>query len=185
MKTYSRETFNAASAAWSAGDFAESWAPVRQAAILSGIAFPPRGTRWDSWDDDEPSQRAIIARAIEENPGRLLDAIAVSRSWYEVVGHVLRDRAHAEALVIAEERRLGRRQDDPTRRSARETLARLGYGSTGTLDESVLFRAYRVPRRTEPCACGGTVAVYDEGIASAVTTHRATAMHVEWARRDG
>jgi hypothetical protein len=52
---------------------------------MRGIIFPPEGTRWDSWGDDSPSQRAIVIRAIRETPDLLLVAVSRSSNWGGVV----------------------------------------------------------------------------------------------------
>ena len=73
QRTVTREQLEASRAAWDAGDFGPSWKPWRHlAAMEAGIIVPPSGSRWDQWDDDEPSERALIARAIEETPDALL-----------------------------------------------------------------------------------------------------------------
>lgn len=95
QRTVTREQLEASRAAWDAGDFGPSWKPWRHlAAMEAGIIVPPSGSRWDQWDDDEPSERALIARAIEETPDALRRAIRSPgvRSWAAVVALVTRNR---------------------------------------------------------------------------------------------
>ena len=59
---------------------------------MGGLIWPPDGTKWDSWEDDNPSQRAILIRAIRETP-RLLDKCVVgARSWSDVIANLLKER---------------------------------------------------------------------------------------------
>lgn len=93
VRTYSRSDYMASLAAWDEGAFSAEWKPWRhRAAMECGIIFPPSGTPFDSWEDDSPSQRAILIRAIRETP-RLLDrAMKGATSWGQVVERLLRDR---------------------------------------------------------------------------------------------
>lgn len=101
MRTYSREAFLAAKAAWETGDFSEEWTAYRVRAADRGMLYPPEGTRWDSWEDDSPSQRAMLVRAIRETPALLISAIDRSRSWYEVIEKLNagRDRLREDATL--------------------------------------------------------------------------------------
>ena len=89
MRTYSRADFEAAREAWS--DYGPEWQFYRQIAADRGMLYPPSGSKFDSWEDPKPSQRAIIYRAIADTPATLVDAIRESRSWSEVIGKVFRD----------------------------------------------------------------------------------------------
>ena len=91
-RTFSREHWDAAQQAWRDGEFSGEWRQYRHQAAMRGMIYPPEGTRWDSWEDDEPSERAIIIRAIRETPVLTADAIGHSRSWAEVVARVVRRR---------------------------------------------------------------------------------------------
>lgn len=86
MRTYSRADWMRAETLW--GDSPE-WDAVRRQAAGRGILFPPRGTRWDSWDDDSPSQRAMLIRAIRETPTLLASCIARSSTWSEAIGQLI------------------------------------------------------------------------------------------------
>ena len=67
MRTFSSTHWQAALDAWTAGDFSDEWRPYRHEAAMRGMIYPPEGTRFDSWDDPEPSQRALLARPLECN----------------------------------------------------------------------------------------------------------------------
>jgi len=101
-RTFSREQFEASRSAWEAGDFSAEWKPWRHlAAMEAGIIFPPDGTAWDSWDDDSPSQRAILIRAIRETPDALRSAIRSPgvRSWGDVIERVIGHRIRLAEYV--------------------------------------------------------------------------------------
>jgi hypothetical protein len=83
--TFSASDWRLAQEAWLAGEFGSEWDEARAAARSRGFIFPPSGSRHDDWDDEHPSQRAIVYRAIEESPRLLLRCVARSRSWSDVV----------------------------------------------------------------------------------------------------
>lgn len=85
MTTFSREAWQEAEQAWTDGEFGDAWEAFRIEARTRGFIYPPTGTKWDSWEDDDPSQRAVLWRAIEETPRLLLTCIRRSRSWHDVV----------------------------------------------------------------------------------------------------
>jgi hypothetical protein len=89
-RTYSRADWQRAEALW--GDFSPEWDEARRQAAERGILFPPSGTKWDSWEDDSPSQRAILIRAIRETPTMLRQAIGSSRTWTEVIERLIGQR---------------------------------------------------------------------------------------------
>ena len=94
-RTFSREQWEAAQAAWTAGGFGDEWREWRHlAAMTAGIVAPPTGDRWDSWGDDVPSERALIVRAIRETPEALRAAIGAPgvRSWSSVIAILIRGR---------------------------------------------------------------------------------------------
>lgn len=96
MRTYSRSEWLAADAAWHELMPRPSqlalWAGIRKAAAARGFIYPPTGTRWDSWADDQPSQFALIARETVDNPSRLMAAITCSFSWAQVIHRLVRQR---------------------------------------------------------------------------------------------
>lgn len=102
MRTYRREDWLAAQVAWE--DYGREWQPFRQAAGERGMLYPPTGSKFDSWEDPKPSQRAILYRAIADTPDTLLEAIHEARSWSEVVAKVLADMYDRREYVrMAEE----------------------------------------------------------------------------------
>ena len=91
-RTFSRDHWEAAQQAWKDGHFSDEWKPFRHEAAMRGIIYPPDGTRFDSWEDDDPSERAMLIRAIRETPNLLHRAIAERRSWAGVVAYIVRER---------------------------------------------------------------------------------------------
>ena len=114
MRTFSRSDWDAAQDAWC--DFSPEWREVRHQAAMRGMLYPPSGTKWDSWDDDEPSQRAILIRAIRETPELLSRCIDRSRSWHDVVQKLIAERDGVRRNVDDAERLL--HFDKPTDRQA-------------------------------------------------------------------
>jgi hypothetical protein len=72
------------------------------AAMEAGIIYPPEGTGWDQWDDDHPSQRAILIRAIRETPVLLERCIREARqpSWAVVIEALLHGRDAMRSDII-------------------------------------------------------------------------------------
>ena len=93
-RTYRLEDIERSRREWA--DFSDEWSDYRALAGRHGILFPPEGTKWDNWEDDEPSQRAILIRAIREQPRLLRRAIQANgvASWSDVIERLLlgRDR---------------------------------------------------------------------------------------------
>ena len=110
MRTFSRADWDAAQQAWTDGDFSDEWKPYRHQAAMRGMLYPPEGTRWDSWEDDEPSQRAQLIRAIRETPALLVMAIAKCKSWYEVIAYVNGRRDERRVELDAEDWQTARRR---------------------------------------------------------------------------
>lgn len=131
VRTYDRATFEAARAAWYDADL-RGWDTIRAAGAERGMLYPPTGSKWDSWDDRDPSQVAVIEQLRQENPDELLRIVRASRSWSQVVERVIALRDHNRELVrirldddeweAAQERR--RRYGDP--QSLGAILRRLG-----------------------------------------------------------
>jgi hypothetical protein len=92
VKTYSRDAWEEAQRLWKEGQFSDEWKPYRHQAAMRGMLYPPEGTQYDSWEDDEPSQRAMLIRAIRETPNLLSRAIEKSRNWSNVLAIILRER---------------------------------------------------------------------------------------------
>jgi hypothetical protein len=123
MRTFSQEAWTEAQAAWSDGRFSDEWREVRHQAAMRGMIYPPEGTQWDSWDDDEPSQRAMLIRAIRETPKLLSVAISRSSSWGQVIEYVLKRRDDMRAELDDRDRDLARRKaDEPDQREASMAL---------------------------------------------------------------
>jgi len=124
MKTYSRDAFLEAKQLWLTGDFSLEWEPFRRLAADRGFIYPPDGTRWDSWDDEEPSQRALLIRAIRETPSLLRSCIVDSRTWGEVVRKLLagRDRMREDARFTARDD-AWERSFEPTNHESTQILA--------------------------------------------------------------
>lgn len=112
MRTFSRDQWTEAQALWNDGHFSEEWKPFRHAAAMRGMLYPPAGDQFDSWEDDEPSQRAMLIRAIRETPSLLTAAIGHSKSWGEVVAYVLRRRDEWRDELAEHERDQTRHQDN-------------------------------------------------------------------------
>lgn len=122
MRTFDRDTFLRAQSMWEG--FGYRWQAIRRIAAARGFIFPPNGTEHDDRDANPPSQRAIIYRALVDNPTRLEVIVRRSNSWGEVVDG-----------IIGLERRLGdeadeldrdtawSRKDEPTHRQAVSSIA--------------------------------------------------------------
>lgn len=104
MRTFDRDTYRQATALWES--FGPEWDAVRILAANNGYIFPPTGTAHDDRDAAKPSQRAIVWRALEDNPRQLAAIVGRCRSWSEVVDRIIgmEDRLRAE-LGLAEQDR--------------------------------------------------------------------------------
>ena len=122
-RSFSRDSWNEAQAMWRAGDFSHEWRPFRHQAAMRGMLYPPEGTKWDSWEDDEPSQRAMLIRAIRETPSLLSEAIARSRTWGDVIAYILRRRDDWRAEIAEHARIID--EDRPTHRQAVMSIAQI------------------------------------------------------------
>lgn len=126
MRTYSRETWEDAQRVWTEGEYGDEWALVRSVAAHRGMIYPPSGTRWDSWEDPNPSQRAIIYRALQDTPKTLHEAVRQSWSWAEVVHRILRDlEDRREGVQLAEKDDRWERKGEPDGREATVSLKRI------------------------------------------------------------
>jgi hypothetical protein len=127
MRTYDRDTFLGAREAWA--DFGPEWAEVRRLSWDRGYPYPPAGTKHDDRDDENPSQRAIVYRALEDNPTELRRIVGRCRSWSAVVDQ-----------VIGLESRLREDADYADRESDAEREDRPTYGEAVTSLKAVLDR---------------------------------------------
>lgn len=133
--TGTRRTFTAlqvkeSRAAWDAGDFSTEWREWRHlAAMQAGIIAPPIGTKWDSWGDPEPSERAVLIRAIREQPAELRRILTTERvgAWSNVIALLVRGRdRRAEDIERAGRDDDRDRAGEITTRQAADTLRRIG-----------------------------------------------------------
>ena len=88
------------------------------------MKYPPEGSRWDNWGDDEPTQRAVLIRAIREQPIALMAAINRSKSWHDVIEQIIAANETLGVDVALAERhdRHDRMDAEPTQRQATEAL---------------------------------------------------------------
>lgn len=120
QRTYTRQQLDDSRRAWDDGRFSDEWRPWRHlAAMQAGILFPPNGDSYDSWADAEPSERALLIRAIRETPEALRAAILSPRvhSWAAVIAILTRGRDDMAADVERREHdwRRTKRGDAPSR----------------------------------------------------------------------
>jgi len=122
MKTFSREAWEDAQASWSG--FSDEWRDTRHAMAMRGVIFAPAGTEFDSWEDDSPSQRAMLIRAIREQPTLLRRCILRARSWSDVIANLMtaRDDWRAEQAEGEAEAARRHRDETPTGREAALSL---------------------------------------------------------------
>ena len=130
-RTFSREQWESAQLAWQVGEFSSEWSTWRHlAAMEAGIIAPPNGTRWDSWGDDQPSERALLIRAIRETPEALRLAIMSPgvHAWSNVIAILTRGRDEQRHDVERSER------DDERRRTEEGTPRQATYALRSILD---------------------------------------------------
>lgn len=128
QRTITRQQLDESRAAWDAGDFSPEWKPWRHmAAMQAGIIMPPDGTRWDQWNDESPSQRAMLIKAVRETPELLRTAIRNARrpSWAAVLEGVLHGWGDLSDEVDERVRHIDR-SGDITHQQASDTLRRIG-----------------------------------------------------------
>lgn len=123
MRTYLPETFRAAKAQWDAGHFGSAWNRIRSIAATKGYIYPPTGSEHDDRDAAEPSQRAIVWRALQDNPRELERIVGRSSSWSQVVDGIFGLEARLAAGATERERDDGwNRKDEPNARQAAQSL---------------------------------------------------------------
>ena len=123
MRTFSQEHWSGALEAWTDGEFSDEWKPYRHQAAMRGMIYPPEGTKWDSWEDDEPSQRAMLIRGIRETPTLMHEAISRSRTWGDVVAYIIHRRDEWRDELADKDRETARRHlDEPDARQATSSL---------------------------------------------------------------
>lgn len=121
MRTFTRADLDKARKLWA--DFSPEWEPYRKLAADGGLIYPPTGTKWDGWDDDQPSQRALLVRAIRENPTSLRRAIIGAPSWSVVLRRLIADRDSERDTIRLSERDA---EWDRTRFTDAQAIRRLG-----------------------------------------------------------
>ncbi len=122
-RTYSREAFLQAKALWEQGDYGWQWQPIRRLAAERGFIYPPAGTVHDDREGEAPSQRAIVWRALVDNPRQLDTIMRRCRSWDEVVGGIIALEARLWVDVTETERDdAWSCKDEPTGRQAASSL---------------------------------------------------------------
>lgn len=121
-RTFSRADWIASSETWL--DYGPRWAHIRHVARQAGMLYPPAGSIQDDRDAAQPSQRAIVWRALEDNPAELEAIVRRSRSWSGVVDRIIgmegRLRADAD---YAERDAAWDRDQAPDHREAAMSLA--------------------------------------------------------------
>jgi hypothetical protein len=125
VRTFSQADWTESLQRWEDGKFSPEWREYRHQAAMRGIIFPPEGERWDSWEDDNPSQRAILIRAIRETPKLVKEAIFQARSWDGVIAYIVRRRDEWREELDAKDREVARQReaDRPPHREAVQTIA--------------------------------------------------------------
>lgn len=126
MRTFDKETYLAAKRAWDTGGFGPQWREVRAISWEYGYPYPPSGDPYDDRDDPEPSQRAIIWRALDYRPIGTIAIVRESRSWHEVVERIIAEEHRLKGEAdhhdeLASEERASR----PTHRDAVSALAEI------------------------------------------------------------
>lgn len=122
MRTFTRADLEAANRAWDEGEFSSEWRDIRHKAAMGGLIYPPSGTRWDSWDDDSPSQRAMLIRAIRETPALLDRCLIGAPSWTVVINRLTRSRDEWRERTRLED---WEEPERPTHRDAVMTLSQI------------------------------------------------------------
>lgn len=102
MRTYSRDDYFRSRREWA--DYGSEWQSIRRLAAERGMLFPPSGTKHDDRDAEKPSQRAIVYRALEDNPTELRKIVSRSSSWSQVVDRIMGFEERLRANVRDDER---------------------------------------------------------------------------------
>lgn len=86
MKTWSRDAFLEGREQWR--DFGWEWEWVKRLS-LEWSPYPPAGTKHDDRDAENPSPRAIVYRALTENPTELRRILIRVKSWNGVIASII------------------------------------------------------------------------------------------------
>jgi hypothetical protein len=130
-RTFSRSDWEAAQASWAG--FSPEWRDLRHAMALQGCIFAPSGTEWDSWEDDSPSQRAMLIRAVREQPALLARCVPGARSWQQLLERLLARRDDWREELAA-------READAARQRAAEDAGRRAGASDAQSLASIIER---------------------------------------------
>lgn len=122
MKTYSRADFEEGRRQWA--DFGPEWAEVKRLSS-DWTVFPPSGTRHDDRDAESPSVRAIVYRALIDNPSGLRKILCRVKSWNGVVASIigLETRLRLDADDLERDTAFDRRGDPDHIESAQALAA--------------------------------------------------------------
>ncbi len=129
MRTFDRATFQAAQKSWAG--FGWQWQEVRRIAASRGFLYAPNGSPDDDRDADQPSQRSIVWRALQDNPKATAAIVSRSSSWSQVVDRIigLEERLRADADETQRDDEWSRRGDLTHRDAAmslRQIMERIG-----------------------------------------------------------
>lgn len=123
MRTFDKDTYTAARAAWDAGDFGPEWREARSISWERGFPYPPEGSRWDDPENGDQTQRSIIFRALDYRPVATIAIIRTSRSWSEVIARIIRDEQTIKEHVDSREWEAENdKKSQPTHREAATVL---------------------------------------------------------------
>lgn len=134
MRTYSRSDWEAAQASWAG--FSGEWRELRHLMAMQGAIFAPSGTALDSWEDDSPSQRAVLIRAIREQPSLLMRCARGARSWQQLVDRLFsarddwREEAREREAEASRHRAADRELDRRAMRRLSDVLATIADSGT-------------------------------------------------------
>jgi hypothetical protein len=121
-RTFNRTDWLASQEAWKS--FGWQWQRIREAAAAKGFIYPPLGTAHDDRDADNPSQRAIVWRALNDNPTALYAIVGRSRSWSDVVDAIFGLEARLrEDAGLSEKDAAFDKDREPTERDSASTIA--------------------------------------------------------------
>ncbi len=134
MRTYSRADWLAAQASWEG--FSPEWRELRHAMAMRGVIFAPAGSEFDSWEAGNPSQRAVLIRAIREQPTLLEGCAHGAKSWSDVIERLFRARDDWREEAAEHEAELARLRLEE-REVNREAMVRIAdivatIGASGT-----------------------------------------------------
>jgi hypothetical protein len=122
-RTYSRDAFLEARALWESGEYGWQWQRIRRMAAERGYIYPPSGTRHDDREVESPTQRAIVWRALEDNPGKVEAIVQRATSWNQVVDQIIGMEARLARDAYDAERDIEwSRKDEPDGKQATLTL---------------------------------------------------------------